>query len=223
MIWRTQWNDYSRANQYIFSYSFPCVWCACVCGKSLQSCLALCNPRTAACQAPLSMGFSRQEYWSGLPCPPPVDLPHPGVKPSVFCLLHQWAGSLPPAPPVCDQFSSVQSLSHVWLFATPWTTVCQASLSITNSQSLLKLMSIDLVMPSNHLILCRPFLLLSSVNPSIRVFSNESVLRIRWPKYWSFSFRKFYFTFPLNAFLIWKDFGLTVSLHNFNLLRKTGK
>ena len=86
------------------------------------------------------------------------------------------------------QFSSVQSLSRV-LFATPWTAVHQASqLSITNSQSLLKLMSIESVMPSNHLILCHPLLLPPSILPSIRVFSNESVLHIRWPKYWSFSF-----------------------------------
>ena len=102
-------------------------------------------------QAPLSMGFSRQEYWSGLP------------------------------------FISVQSLIHVQLFVTPWTAACQASLSITNSQSLIKLMSIKLMMPSNHLILCHPLLLLS-IFLSIRVFSNESVLHIRWPKYWSFSF-----------------------------------
>ena len=84
--------------------------------------------------------------------------------------------------------SSVQSLSPVRLPATPWTAAHQASLSITNSQSLLKLMSIELVMPSNHLILCRPLLLLPSIFPNIRVFSNESSFRIRWPKYWSFSF-----------------------------------
>ena len=84
--------------------------------------------------------------------------------------------------------SSVQSLSHVWLFVTPWTAACQASLSITNSQSLLKLIFIESVMPSNHLLLCPPLLLLPSIFPSIRVFSNESALRIRWPKYWSFSF-----------------------------------
>ena len=83
--------------------------------------------------------------------------------------------------------SSVQSLSCVQLFVTPWTAAHQAPLSITNSQSLLKLMSIELVMPSNHLILCRP-LLPCSVFPSVRVFSSESALRIRWPKYWSFSF-----------------------------------
>ena len=84
-------------------------------------------------------------------------------------------------------FSSVQSLSHVQLFATLQTAARQASLSITNSQGLLKLMSIELVMPSNHLILCCPLLLSPSVFPSIRVFSNESALHIRWPKYWSFS------------------------------------
>ena len=86
------------------------------------------------------------------------------------------------------QFSSVQLLSRVQLFETPWTAVSQASLSITNSRSLLKLMSVELVMPSNHLILCRPLLLLSSIFPSIKVFWNELVLHIRWPKYWSFSF-----------------------------------
>ena len=83
---------------------------------------------------------------------------------------------------------SVQSLSHVQLFATPWTVAHEASLSITNSRSLLKIMSIESVMPSNRLILCCPFLFLPSIFPSIRVFSKESVLRIRWPKYWSFSF-----------------------------------
>ena len=87
-----------------------------------------------------------------------------------------------------DQFSSVRSLSCVQLFETPWTAARQTSLSITNSWSLLKLMSIELVMPSNHLILCRPLLLLPSIFPRIRVFSNESVLHIRWTKYWSFSF-----------------------------------
>ena len=86
------------------------------------------------------------------------------------------------------QFSSVQSLSHVRLFATPWTAARQASLSITNSQSPPKPMSIGLVMPSSHLILCRPLLLLPSIFSSIRVFSNVSALRISWPKYWSFSF-----------------------------------
>ena len=85
------------------------------------------------------------------------------------------------------QFSSVQSLSHLWLFATPWIAACQASLSITNSQSPPKPMSIVSVLPSNHLIFGRPLLLWPSIFPSIRVFSNESALRIRWPKYWSFS------------------------------------
>ena len=88
----------------------------------------------------------------------------------------------------CYILSSVQLLSPVRLFGTPWTVARQASLSITNSRSLLKLMSIESVMPSNRLILCHPLLLPPSIFPSIRVFSNESVLRIRWPKYWSFSF-----------------------------------
>ena len=91
-------------------------------------------------------------------------------------------------PKLFIQFSSVQSLSHVPFFATPWTATLQASLSITNSQSLLKLMSIELVVPSNHLILCHPLLLLPSIFPNIRVFSSGSVSLIRWPKYWSFSF-----------------------------------
>ena len=87
------------------------------------------------------------------------------------------------------QFSSVQLLSRVQLFATPWIAENQASLSITNSRSVLKLMPFESVMPSSHLILCRPLLLLPRIPPSIRGFSNESTLPIRWPKYWSFSFR----------------------------------
>ena len=99
----------------------------------------------------------------------------------------------------------VQSLSHVWLLATPWTAARQASLSITNSQSLLKFMSIELVMPSNHLILRCPLLLLPSIFPSIRVFSNESVFPIRQPKYWSFSFS----INPSNATQDWFPLGWT--------------
>ena len=87
-----------------------------------------------------------------------------------------------------NSLSSVQSLSRVWLFVTPWIAARQASLSITNSWTLPKLMSIESVMPSSHLILCGPLLLLPPISPSIRVFSNESLLRMRWPKYWSFSF-----------------------------------
>ena len=89
---------------------------------------------------------------------------------------------------VCLQFCSVQSLSRVQLFATSWIAACQASLSITISQSSLKLTSIESVMPSSHLILCHPLFLLPLIPPSIRVFSNESALRMRWPNYWSFSF-----------------------------------
>ena len=104
---------------------------------------------------------------------------------------HRWKRGAMNLDSVIDIYiyiSSVQSLSHVSLFVTPWTAAHQAFLSITNSGSLLKLISIKSVMVSNHLILCRPLLLLPSVFPSIRVFSNESVFLIRWPKYWSFSF-----------------------------------
>ena len=111
---------------------------------------------------------------------------------SCFSRLSSFVIQQVPKPPSASvssvQFSSVQSLSRVRLFATLWITARQASLSITNSRSSLKLMSIESVMPSSHLILCRPLLLLPSVFSSIRVFSNESALCIRWPKYWSFSF-----------------------------------
>ena len=105
--------------------------------------------------------------------------------------------------------SSVQSLSRVWLFATPWTTARQASLSITNSRSLATLTSIESVMPSNHLILCCPLLLLPSIFPSIRVFSNESALRIRGPKYWSFSLN----VSPSNEKWAHTSFHFSISLY----------
>ena len=109
---------------------------------------------------------------------------------SNLSLLHWQVDSLPLShqESQISRFSSVQSLSRVRLFATPWIAARQASLSTTNSQSSLKLTSIESVMPSSHLILCRPLLLLSLIPPSIRVFSNESTLCMRWPKYWSFSF-----------------------------------
>ena len=134
------------------------------------------------------MEFSRQEYWNGLPLPSPGDLPNPGIKPASLMFPALAGGMLAPSgkPPKevsSVQFSSVQSLSHVRLSATPWTAALQASLSITNSHNLPKLMSIELVMPSNHLFLCCPFLLPPSIFPSIRVFSNNSVLCIRRPKY----------------------------------------
>ena len=124
-----------------------------------------------------------------MPFPFPWDLPNPEIEPGSPALQADSLPSEPPRQPINRgvQFSSVQWLSHVQLFATPWTAARQASLSITNSWGLLKLMSITLVMPSNHLILCHP-LLLPSIFLNIRVFSNESVLCIRWPKYWSFSF-----------------------------------
>ena len=136
------------------------------------------------------MGFSRQEYWSRLPFPSPGDLPNPGIEPRSPTLQADALTSELPGKPLCNlPFSdSVQSPSRVWLFVTAWNAARQASLSIANSRSLLKSMLFESVMPSNHLILCRPILLLPSVFPSIRVFSNESALHIRWPKYWSFNF-----------------------------------
>ena len=148
--------------------SFSNAWKWKVKVKSLCCAWLLATLWTAAYQAPSSMGFSRQEYWSGVPLPSPI------LK--ISCNNSFYV------------LSSVQSLSRVWLFGTPWTTAHQASLSITNSQSLPKLMSIESVMPSSHLILCRPLLLLPPIPSSIRVFSNESTLRMRWPKYWRFSF-----------------------------------
>ena len=141
------------------------------------------NPPACMCRGPA-------KDWSVLPIPPPGDLPNPGIEPMshVSCIAGGFFTIEPPGKPKNPpQFSSVQSLSCVWLFATPWTVARQASQFITNSWSLLKFMSIESVMPSNHLVLCCPLLLLPSIFPSIRVFSSESVLH-RWPKYWSFTF-----------------------------------
>ena len=136
------------------------------------------------------MGFPKQECWSGLPFPSPGDLPDSRVETTSPASSSLQADSLP----LSHQGSPtiyivvVQSLGRVWLFATLWTAAHHASLSFTISPSLLKFMPIELVMLSSHLILCCPLLLLPSIFPSIRVFSKESTLCIRWPKYWSFSF-----------------------------------
>ena len=143
-----------------------------------QLCRLFATPQIVACQAPLSTGFSRKEYWSGLPFLLQELFLTQG---SNLSCLHWQADSLPLShqggPSV--QFScSVLSNS-----VTPWTAACQVSLSITNSHSLLKLMYIQSVMPSNYFILCHPLLLLPSIFPSIRAFSSESAFHIRWPKY----------------------------------------
>ena len=156
-----------------------------------QSCLTLCNPMDCSSPGssvlgifqaiilewiaiPLSRGSSQLRDWIHISCVGRQILTTKTPRKSHI----GWS----------VQFSSVQSLSHVQLFAMPWIAAHQASLSITSSWSLLKLMPIELVMPSRHLILCCPLLLLPPVPPSIRVFSNESTLHMRWPKYWSFSF-----------------------------------
>ena len=176
-----------------------------------KSCLTLSWPMDCSPPGSSVWGFHRQEYWSRLSFPSPGDLPEQAIIPfsrgssgagyhsllqGIFRprgvnprLLHWQPDSFPLSRQgSTTHLSSVQSLSRVLLFATPGTAARQASLSITNSWSLLRLKSIKSVMPSNHLILCHPFLLLPSIFPSIRVFSNELVLCIRWPKYWSFWF-----------------------------------
>ena len=151
---------------------------------------SLVTPWMVTCQVPLSMRFPRQEYWSGLPFPSPMhesekwkwsravgsdsSRPH-GLQPTR--LLHSWDF------PGKSTGVGVQLVSRVQLFVTPWITAHQASLLVTNSRSLPKLMCIESVMPSSHLILCRPLLLLHPIPPSIRVFSNESTPHMRWPKY----------------------------------------
>ena len=166
-----------------------------MCAQPLQLCPTFCDPWTVAHQAPLFMEFFGQEYWSGLPCSPPKDLPNPGTEPRAPVLPALQAHSLPLShlgnPVWVVIFASQQFLFNrsvgsdsLW---PPWTAACQASLSFTISQSFLKLMSIESVMPSTHLILCH-LLLLPSEFPSIRIFFNESALCIRWSKYWSFSF-----------------------------------
>ena len=161
------------------------------------------------------MGFPRQEYWNALPFPSPGDLPNPGIKPTSPALAGRFFTAESPGKPkmslsifslqvslpedpislllvpssshFTDQIRSDHSLSRVRPFATPRITALQASPSITNSWSSMRLTSIESVMPSSHLILCHPRLLLPPIPPSIRVFSNESTLCMRWPNYWSFS------------------------------------
>ena len=215
----------SPTNQYILTHLNLLEWFQHSCGfilhytlqslkvkvKSLSCVWLFATPWTVAYKPPPSMGFSRQEYWSGLPFPSPRDLPDSGIRPGSPALQTYALISEPPQhryllptwelyiqkltrylhlhdvwAPWLNQFSSVAQSCPTLM--TTWPATHQASLSITNSQGLLKLMSIEAVMPSNHLILCRPLLLLPPIFPSIRVFSKESVLHIRWPKDWSFSF-----------------------------------
>ena len=170
----------------------------------------------------ITFSFSSCSYLFGLGCTVLCSLSYYSVHlPLCSHTLCPWLMEVPACAVLSYQpsihLSSVQSLSRVQLFATPQTAARQASLSIANSQSLLKLMSIESVIPSNHLILCWPFLLLPSIFPSIRVFSNESVLRIMWPNYWSFSFNS---ALPVNT-LDWSPLGWTgwISLQSKGLSR----
>ena len=156
-----------------------------------KSCPTLCNPRTVTRLTPLSVGFPWQKYWSGLPCPPPGHLSYSGIQPKSLMFLALPGGFFTTSAtwePHMNPIVADQLVSCVQLFVTPWTAACQACLSLTISQSLLKFKSIESVMPSNHLILYHRLFLLPSIFPRIRVFSSESALCIRWPKYWSFSF-----------------------------------
>ena len=161
----------------------------CFCSSVAQSCLTLCVPMDGSTPGiPVPHHLLKFAQVHVYCVGDAIQPSHPLTpsSPSVLSLsqyqgLFQWVICL-------HQFISVQMLSPVWLFATPWTAAHQASLSIINSQSLLKFMSIKSVMPSNHLILCCPLLLLPSIFPSVRVFFSELILCIRWPKYWSFSF-----------------------------------
>ena len=164
------------------------------------------------------MGFCRQEYWSGLPFPSPGNLPHPSIELKFSALAGRFFTTEPPGKPSLQVPVLVQLLSRVRLFVTPWTAVHQASLSITNSWSLLKLTSIESVIPSNHLIFYCPLLLPASIISSIRVFPNESVLHIRWPKFWSFSFS----VSPFNKYSDWIFLNIPLGLTGWISLQSKG-
>ena len=151
------------------------------------------------------MGFHRKEYWSGLPFSSLGDLPNPGIKPMSPALQVDTLPLSYQRSPLKYPVVFVQLLSLVLRFAAPWTAARQSSLPFTISLSLLKLISIESVMPFNHLILCHPLLLLPSIFPSIRIFSNESALCIRSPKHWSYSFS----TSPSNEYSGLISFRLT--------------
>ena len=168
---------------YVFIFCKP----AC----SVLSCVSLCDSLNYSPPGPSVQGISQARIlkWVAISSSREIFLAQ-GLNTSLLHLLHWQADSLPlshQGSPLSISLSSVQLLSRVRLFATAWIAAHQASLSVTNSRSSPRLMSIKSVMPSSHLILCRPLLLLSPIPPSIRVFSSESTLHMRWPKYWSFS------------------------------------
>ena len=173
----TPWTAACQAYLYIYICMLRCVMLIRLVVSDSST------PGTGAHQAPLSIEILqvRIREWVVMPCSRGSSQPRNWTD--VSCIAGGFFTSWAPREAPWSQFSPVQSLSHVWLFPTPWTAAHQASLSITNSQSPPKPMSIVSVIPSNHLILCRPLLLLPSIFPNIRVFSNESALCIRWPKY----------------------------------------
>ena len=179
--WRAAVHGATKSQTRPSSAAQCSVYHVCARAKLLQLCLITATLCIVAHQAPPAMGLYRQEHWSWLPFPSPGDLLAQGSN--LGLRSPAWAGRFFATSTAWEallifQFSSVQSLSRVRLFATPWSAARQASLSITNSWSLLKLVSIESVMPSSHLILCCPLLLLPPIPPSIRVFSSESPLLI---------------------------------------------
>ena len=179
-------NDNNNAPDMTISGNF---YCKSKVVRSLSRVRLFATPWTVAYQAPPSMRLSRKEYWSGVPFPSPGDLPNPGIEPRSPAFQADALKEIVNSPYHHPIYLSVQCCHSVVSnsLRPQGLQHCQPSLSITNTWSLLKLMSFESMMPSSHLILYHPLLLLPSIFPSIRVFSNESVLLIRWPKYWSFS------------------------------------
>ena len=199
---RTTWTSNTKYFKSFIGIIEIGMW-PCMCGLT-QSHAILCDPMDCSLPSSSVCGIFQARILEWVAISSSRRSSQPRDWTHVSCILAgRFFTTEPPGKYLCD-LSSVQLLSRVWLFATPWTAAHQASLSITNSWSLLKLMSSKLMMPSNHLIICCPLLLLPSIFPSIKVFSGESVLCIRWPKYWSFSFT----ISPSNEYSGWISFRI---------------
>ena len=199
---RTTWTSNTKYFKSFIGIIEIGMW-PCMCGLT-QSHAILCDPMDCSLPSSSVCGIFQARILEWVAISSSRRSSQPRDWTHVSCILAgRFFTTEPPGKYLCD-LGSVQLLSRVWLFATAWTAARQASLSITNSQSLLKLMSSKLMMPSNHLIICCPLLLLPSIFPSIKVFSSESVLCIRWPKYWSFSFT----ISPSNEYSGWISFRI---------------
>ena len=199
---RTTWTSNTKYFKSFIGIIGIGMW-PCMCGLT-QSHAILCDPMDCSLPSSSVCGIFQARILEWVAISSSRRSSQPRDWTHVSCILAgRFFTTEPPGKYLCD-LGSVQLLSRVWLFATAWTAARQASRSITNSQSLLKLMSSKLMMPSNHLIICCPLLLLPSIFPSIKVFSGESVLCIRWPKYWSFSFT----ISPSNEYSGWISFRI---------------